>query len=296
LNLRKGQDEVDFGRVLTAMITTFNQEGELDLQRQTKVINHLLETGTETIVVAGTTGESPTLSKEEKIKLFEHTVAISRGKGKVIAGTGSNNTKESILLTQQAEAAGVDGIMLVNPYYNKPNQEGLYQHFKAIAENTTLPVMLYNIPGRSAVNMSVETICRLAQIPNITMLKEANGDLGHMTEVINNTPDDFILYSGDDNLTLPVLAIGGYGIVSVAAHVLGKEMSRMVQLFIDGQVKEASKLHQDLYKKCNALFSSPSPVPVKRVLEYSGIEVGPVRLPLVSLTESEEEFILSNFR
>jgi 4-hydroxy-tetrahydrodipicolinate synthase len=287
---------VDFGRVLTAMITTFNQEGELDLQRQTKVINHLLETGTETIVVAGTTGESPTLSKEEKIKLFEHTVAISRGKGKVIAGTGSNNTKESILLTQQAEAAGVDGIMLVNPYYNKPNQEGLYQHFKAIAENTTLPVMLYNIPGRSAVNMSVETICRLAQIPNITMLKEANGDLGHMTEVINNTPDDFILYSGDDNLTLPVLAIGGYGIVSVAAHVLGKEMSRMVQLFIDGQVKEASKLHQDLYKKCNALFSSPSPVPVKRVLEYSGIEVGSVRLPLVSLTESEEEFILSNFR
>lgn len=278
------------------MITTFTQEGDLDLQRQTKVINHLLETGTETIVVAGTTGESPTLSKEEKIELFEHTVAVSRDKGKVIAGTGSNNTRESILLTRHAEACGVDGIMLVNPYYNKPNQEGLYQHFKAIAESTTLPVMLYNIPGRSAVNMNVETVCRLAQIPNITMLKEASGDLGQMTEVMKNTPEDFILYSGDDSLTLPVLAIGGYGIVSVATHVLGSEISRMVQLFVDGQITEASQLHQDIYKMCSALFSSPSPVPVKRVLEHYGIEAGPVRLPLVPLTESEEEFILSYFR
>lgn len=284
---------MNFGRVLTAMVTTFDQEGSLDLQRQTKVIDHLYQTGTETIVVAGTTGESPTLSKEEKIQLFEHTVAISRGKGKVIAGTGSNNTRESILLTRHAEASGVDGIMLVIPYYNKPNQEGLYQHFKAIAESTSLPVMLYNIPGRSAVNMTAETVCRLAQISNITMLKEANGDLGHMTEVINNTPDDFILYSGDDNLTLPVLAIGGYGIVSVAAHVVGKEMSKMVQLFIEGHIQEASQLHLSLYKKCNVLFSSPSPVPVKRVLEHYGIEVGPVRLPLVPLTKSEEEMILS---
>lgn len=275
------------------MVTTFDQEGSLDLERQTKVINHLYQTGTESIVVAGTTGESPTLSKEEKIQLFEHTVAISRDKGMVIAGTGSNNTSESILLTRQAEASGVDGIMLVNPYYNKPNQEGLYQHFKAIAESTVLPVMLYNIPSRSAVNMTVETICRLAQIPNISMLKEANGDLGHMTEVIKNTPEDFILYSGDDSLTLPVLAIGGYGIVSVAAHVVGKEISKMVQLFIEGHIKEASQLHQALYSKCNALFSSPSPVPIKRVLEHQGIEVGPVRLPLVPLTKSEEDFILA---
>lgn len=286
---------MDFGRVLTAMVTAFDAENNLDLKRQTKVIEHLLQTGTESIVVAGTTGESPTLSKDEKLQLFEHTVVVAKGKGKVIAGTGSNNTKESILLTQQAEACGVDGIMLVNPYYNRPSQEGLYQHFKAIAESTSLPIMLYNIPGRSAVNMTVDTVCRLAQVPNITMLKEASGDLGQMTDIINCTPDDFILYSGDDNLTLPILSIGGYGIVSVAAHVVGQEMSEMVNLFVEGQVKEASQLHQTIYPKCRALFSAPSPVPVKRVLEHQGVEVGSVRLPLVPLNESEERFVLSQF-
>jgi 4-hydroxy-tetrahydrodipicolinate synthase len=281
--------------VLTAMVTAFDSEDNLDLQRQTKVIEHLFQTGTETIVVAGTTGESPTLTKEEKIQLFEHTVAVAKGKGKVIAGTGSNNTKESILFTQKAEASGVDGIMLVNPYYNRPNQEGLYQHYKAIAESTSLPVMLYNVPGRCAVNMTAETVCRLAQVPNIMMVKEASENLGQMTEIIRNTPDDFILYSGDDNLTLPVLAVGGYGIVSVAAHVVGREMSQMVQLFLEGRVQEASQLHQKLYPKCRALFSAPSPVPVKRVLEHQGIEVGSVRLPLVPLTQNEEEAVLSFF-
>jgi 4-hydroxy-tetrahydrodipicolinate synthase len=277
------------------MVTAFDAENNLDLKRQTKVIEHLLQTGTESLVVAGTTGESPTLSKEEKLQLFAHTVAVVKGKGKVIAGTGSNNTKESILLTQQAEACGVDGIMLVNPYYNRPSQEGLYQHFKAIAECTSLPIMLYNIPSRSAVNMTVDTICRLAKIPNIKMLKEASGDLSQMTEIINRSPKDFILYSGDDNLTIPIMSIGGYGIVSVAAHVVGQEMSKMINQFMEGQVREASLLHQSLYPKCRALFSAPSPVPVKRVLEYQGVEAGSVRLPLVPLTESEETFVLSHF-
>ena len=222
---------MEFGRLLTAMVTAFDAEGELDLHRQTKVIEHLIQTGTETIVVAGTTGESPTLSKEEKLQLFKHTVEVAKGRAKVIAGTGSNNTKESIELTKKAEALGVDGIMLVNPYYNRPSQEGLYQHFKTVAESTSLPVMLYNIPGRSAVNMTVETVVRLAEVPNIKLMKEASGDLGQMTEIIRNTPDDFILYSGDDNLTIPVLAIGGVGIVSVASHVLGTEMSQMIHVF-----------------------------------------------------------------
>jgi 4-hydroxy-tetrahydrodipicolinate synthase len=277
------------------MVTAFDADNNLDLKRQTTVIEHLLQTGTESLVVAGTTGESPTLSKEEKLQLFAHTVSVAKGTGKVIAGTGSNNTKESILLTQQAEACGVDGIMLVNPYYNRPSQEGLYQHFKAIAESTSLPIMLYNIPSRSAVNMTVDTVCRLAEIPNIKMLKEASGDLSQMTEIINRSPEDFILYSGDDNLTLPIMSIGGYGIVSVAAHVVGQEMSKMINLFVKGQVREASLLHQSLYPKCRALFSAPSPVPVKRVLEYQGIEAGSVRLPLVPLTESEETFILAHF-
>jgi 4-hydroxy-tetrahydrodipicolinate synthase len=265
------------------------------LQRQTKVIDHLIRTGSETLVVAGTTGESPTLSKDEKLALFEHSVQVAKGKAKVIAGTGSNNTQESVELTIKAEQLGVDGIMLVNPYYNKPNQEGLFQHFKTIAERTSLPVMLYNIPGRSGVNLQAKTVCRLARVKNIKMIKEASGDLSQMTEIIANTPDDFILYSGDDNLTLPTLSIGGVGVVSVAAHILGREMSQMIQLFVEGKVKEASQLHQTLSPKFKALFSAPSPVPVKRVLEENGISVGPVRLPLVELSVEEEKDIISYF-
>lgn len=286
---------MDFGRLLTAMVTSFDSKGNLDLEKQTAIIEHLIQTGTDTLVVAGTTGESPTLTKEEKLKLFEHSVAVAKGRVKVMAGTGSNNTAESIALTKKAEEIGVDGIMLVTPYYNKPNQEGLYQHFKAIAESTNLPVMLYNVPGRSAMNLEASTVARLAQLPNVNMIKEASGDLGQMTEIIRNTPDDFILYSGDDNLTIPTLSIGGYGVVSVASHVVGKEMSQMIQLFTEGKVQEASRLHQELYPKCKALFMTPSPVPVKRVLESIGISTGPVRLPLVELTPEEEQKILASF-
>lgn len=286
----------DFGRILTAMVSAFDPEGNLDLQRQTKVIEHLFSNGTDTLVVNGTTGESPTLTKEEKIKLFQHTVEIASGKGKVIAGTGSNDTRASIELTRKAEESGVNGVLLVNPYYNRPSQEGLYQHFKAIAESTSLPVMLYNIPGRSAVNMTAETVCRLAEIPNITMVKESSGNLGQMTEIIKNTPDDFILYSGDDDLTLPALAIGGYGIVSVASHVVGNEMKAMIQSFLSGDLVKASKQHQELYDRFKVLFSAPSPTPVKRVLKAQGIDVGPTRLPLVALTPEEEKSILSYFQ
>ncbi|MDQ0337318.1 4-hydroxy-tetrahydrodipicolinate synthase [Caldalkalibacillus uzonensis] len=284
-----------FGRLHTAMVTAFDEQGNLDLNRQTDVIEHLIQTGTETIIVAGTTGESPTLSKEEKLALFEHTLQVAAGRVKVIAGTGSNNTRESIALTQQAQALGVDGVMLVTPYYNRPNQEGLYQHFKAVAEATSLPVMLYNVPGRTSVNMEAETVCRLAEIPNITMVKEASGNLGQMTEIIKGTPDDFLLYSGDDNLTLPVLSIGGYGVVSVASHIVGREMSRMIKAFVQGNVNEAAQLHRELYPKCKALFAAPSPVPVKLVLAKQGVDAGPVRQPLVPLTDSEKQQILTHF-
>ena len=224
-----------FGRVSTAMITPFDAKGHIDFPKTTQLINHLLENGTDSLVVAGTTGESPTLSKQEKIALFKHVVKVVEKRVPIIAGTGSYNTYESIELTKQAELAGVDAVMVVGPYYNKPNQEGLYQHIKAVAESTKLPVMIYNIPGRSVVNIEPETIIRLSEIQNIVAVKEASGNLNKITKIIASTPDDFYVYSGDDSLTLPLLSVGGTGVISVASHVIGKEMQEMVSTFLDGK-------------------------------------------------------------
>ena len=279
---------IHFGKISTAMVTPFNQLGEVDLDTTTRLIEHLIETGTESIVVAGTTGESPTLSKNEKIDLFKHVVKVGNGRIPIIAGTGSNHTQESIELTIEAEKAGVDAIMIVAPYYNKPNQEGLFQHFKEIANATSLPLMVYNIPGRSVVNILPDTVVRLSKIPNIVAVKEASGNLDAMSEIIARTDDDFLLYSGDDGLTLPVLAIGGTGIVSVASHVIGLEMKEMIDSFESNDTKRAAKLHQKLLPLMRSLFEAPSPVPVKKVLQWKGIDTGPVRLPLVSLSEKEE--------
>lgn len=276
-----------FGRVSTAMVTPFDHKGHIDFAKTTKLVNHLIENGTDSLVVAGTTGESPTLSKEEKIALFEHIVKVVDKRIPVIAGTGSNNTYASIELTKKAEQLGVDAIMVVAPYYNKPNQEGLYQHFKAVAEATKLPVMVYNIPGRSVVNILPETIIRLSEIPNIVAVKEASGDLNAMTEIMANTNEDFLLYSGDDALTLPVLAIGGAGIISVASHVIGNELQEMVKAYLEGNPSKAAKLHQQLLPIIQGLFTAPSPTPVKTALQLKGLDVGSVRLPLVPLTEQE---------
>jgi 4-hydroxy-tetrahydrodipicolinate synthase len=282
-----------FGRISTAMVTPFDKKGHIDFVKTTQLINHLIENGTESLVVAGTTGESPTLSKEEKIALFQHVVKIVDKRVPVIAGTGSNNTYASIELTKKAEQIGVDAIMLVAPYYNKPNQEGFYQHFKAIAESTKLPVMLYNIPGRSAANILPETIIRLSAIPNIVAVKEASGDLNAMTYIIANTPEEFLLYSGDDGITVPVLSIGGAGVVSVASHIIGNEMQEMIQTFIKGDYQSAAKLHQKLLPVMQGLFTAPNPVPVKTALQLKGMDVGPVRLPLVPLTELERKTLTS---
>jgi len=284
---------MSFGQVLTAMVTPFDQNGDVDFDATRALVNYLIENGTDGLVVAGTTGESPTLSTEEKIELFKFVVDVVGGRIPVIAGTGSNNTRASISLTKQAEATGVDGIMLVAPYYNKPSQEGMYQHFTAIAESTSLPVMLYNIPGRSVVNMSVETIVRLSQIPNIVAIKEANGNLDAMAEVISQTPSDFTLYSGDDGLTLPVLSIGGAGVVSVASHIIGNEMQEMINLFKNGKIEEAAAAHRKLLPIMNALFAAPNPTPVKAALNLKGIKVGGVRLPMVPLTPEETNTLQS---
>lgn len=278
---------MDFGQVVTAMVTPFNKEGEIDFSATKNVIEHLITNGTDAVVVAGTTGESPTLSTEEKIALFKFVVQEVKGRIPVIAGTGSNNTRASIELTQEAENCGVDGIMLVAPYYNKPSQEGLYQHFKVISEATKLPVMIYNIPGRTACNIDVDTIVRLSEVDNIVCVKEASGDLDAMAEIIHRTSDDFLLYSGDDGLTLPVLAIGGVGVVSVAAHIVGNEMQKMIQTFKKGNVIEAGTIHRELLPIFKALFTAPSPTPLKAVLNMQGIEVGDVRLPLVPLNEEQ---------
>ncbi|HLR70413.1 MAG TPA: 4-hydroxy-tetrahydrodipicolinate synthase [Pseudogracilibacillus sp.] len=278
---------MNFGQIVTAMVTPFNRQGEIDYPATQNLIEYLIANGTDAVVVGGTTGESPTLSAAEKIELFNFVVEKVNGRIPVIAGTGSNNTRASIELTREAERCEVDGIMLVAPYYNKPSQEGLYEHFKSIAEVTHLPVMLYNVPGRTSCNIEVDTIVRLSAIDNIVCVKEASGDLDQMTEIIRRTDDDFVLYSGDDSLTLPVLAIGGVGIVSVASHIVGNEMQKMINAFKTGKVIDASVIHRDLLPVFKALFSAPSPTPLKAVLNMKGIQVGDVRLPLVPLTEEQ---------
>ncbi|MFH7819584.1 4-hydroxy-tetrahydrodipicolinate synthase [Neobacillus thermocopriae] len=278
---------MNFGQVITAMVTPFDENGEMNYEATRNLVNYLIANGSDGLVVAGTTGESPTLTNEEKVNLFKYVVEVANGRIPIIAGTGSNNTRASIQLTQQAENAGVDGIMLVTPYYNKPSQEGLYQHFKAIAESTSLPVMLYNIPGRSVVNLSVETIVRLSKIPNIVCIKEASGNLDTMADIISQTPEDFTLYSGDDGLTLPVLSIGGAGVVSVASHIIGNEMQEMIRRFKQGDVHGAGLRHRSLLPIMRSLFSAPSPAPVKAALNMKGIHVGGLRLPLVPLNEEE---------
>ena len=291
--ISRSENMIDFGKVATAMVTPFDHKGNIDFEKTTQLINYLISNGSDALVIAGTTGESPTLSTEEKLALFRHSVKVVDGRVPVVAGTGSNNTYASIELTKKAEEIGVDAIMIVAPYYNKPNQEGLYQHFKTIAESTELPVMLYNIPGRSVINMSVDTIVRLAELPNVVALKDASGDLDAMTAIIAQTSDDFALYSGDDGLTLPVLAIGGTGIISVASHVIGNEMQEMVKLYESGNPKEAAKIHQRIVPVMKSLFVAPSPTPVKTALQLKGLDVGSVRLPLVPLTEEERQTLVS---
>jgi len=280
---------MDFGKVLTAMVTPFDANGQIDFAKTTKLIEYLLDNGSEGLVIGGTTGESPTLSTDEKMALFRHTAKVVNNRVPVIAGTGSNHTEASMILTKAAEESGADGVMLVVPYYNKPNQEGLFRHFKAVAKETTLPVMLYNIPGRSAVNMNAETIIQLSKIDNIVSVKEASGDLEQVSDIIEHTADDFRVYSGEDSMTLPMLSLGADGVVSVASHIAGKEMQQLVRAYQSGQVRRAASIHRRLLPVMNGLFAQPSPVPVKTALNMKGINVGSVRLPLVPLTDSESE-------
>lgn len=278
-----------FGRLITAMVTPFNDQMEVDYQRAKELAEHLAANGSQSIVVAGTTGESPTLSVEEKEKLFQTVVQAVKGKASVIAGSGSNSTVQSIEITRRAEAAGVDGVMLVVPYYNKPPQEGLYLHFKKIAESTGLPVMLYNVPGRTSVNLSAQITIRLAQMDNVFAIKEASGDLEQISQIINETPEGFSVYSGDDSMTLPIMSIGGYGVVSVAGHIIGEKIKDMIDAFASGNVGQAAALHRQLMPIFKGMFISTNPIPVKTSLNLLGKNVGPVRLPLIEMTVEQQE-------
>jgi len=280
---------MNFGRLLTAMVTPFTDLLEVDYEKVDLLVDHLIEQGNDSIVVAGTTGESPNLTKDEKIKLFQTVVARANGKVKVIAGTGSNNTKESIALSKEAEQIGVDGIMLVVPYYNKPSQEGLYNHFKTIAESVSLPVMLYNVPGRTAINMQADTVVKLSKIDNIVCIKEASGNLSQISNIICNTDSDFKLYSGDDANTLPILSVGGYGVVSVAGHIVGNEIKTMINEYLAGNVTLSASLHHKLMPIFEGMFITSNPVPVKAALKIKYLDVGSVRPPLVFANNDEIE-------
>lgn len=272
-----------FGRLVTAMATPFAESGQVDYAQAIRLARGLIASGSDSLVVSGTTGESPALSTEEKIRLFSEIKAAVGTTGSVIAGTGNYNTVESIELTHAAEEVGVDGVLLVVPYYNKPPQEGLYQHFKAIANATRLPCILYNVPSRTVLNMTAETVVRLSAVENIVGVKEASGNLEQIGEIISRAPRGFLVYSGNDQDTLPILAIGGYGVISVASHLVGERIAEMIRLAVGGNLESAGAIHRELIPLVRALFQTTSPIPLKAALNLSGFPVGKPRLPLVEL-------------
>jgi 4-hydroxy-tetrahydrodipicolinate synthase len=277
----------DFGTVVTAMITPFKADGSVNYDVAAKLAAHLVNNGTDTLVVCGTTGESPTLDWDEEYQLFFEVLQAVAGKAKVIAGCGSNSTTEAIAATQKAAKIGVHGSLQVVPYYNKPPQAGLYQHFRAIAQSCPdLPLLLYNVPGRTGQNLSSETVVRLAEINNIVGIKEASGSLDQASEIRRLTPKEFQIYAGDDSLTLPLLAIGAKGVVSVASHLVGNQLQQMIQAFNLGDIQVASQIHLQLFPLFKALFLTTNPIPIKQALKLQGWEVGSTRPPLWE-TDSE---------
>ncbi len=288
-----------FGRLLTAMVTPLNEEGAVDWGQAKKLALALLNSGTEGILVSGTTGESPTLAQDEKLRLFQEIKQAVGDRGTVIAGTGNYNTAESLELTREAERIGVDGCLLVVPYYNKPTQEGLYQHFKTIAEGTSLPCIVYNVPSRTVTNLSAETTIRLSRVDNIIGIKEASGNMEQVAKIIDDTGEDFLVWSGNDSDTFPILALGGYGAISVASHLVGNQIKEMIHSFTSGEVAEAARLHRRLLPLFKVLFIVSNPTPLKYALNGVGFRVGKPRLPLVEPDEksaAQIKEVLKNYR
>jgi 4-hydroxy-tetrahydrodipicolinate synthase len=281
----------ELGRLITAMVTPFDEKGEVDYEQAKKLALALLASGSDDLVVVGTTGESPTLVRAEEYRLFREIKAAVGGKGSVIAGTGSNSTAEAVQATREAEKIGVDACLLVVPYYNKPTQEGLYQHFKTVAESTSLPCIMYNVPSRTVTNMTADTVIRLSKVDNIIGVKEASGNFEQIGRIIQETGDDFFVWSGNDQDTFPLMAIGGYGIVSVISHLVGKQIKKMIDSFLSGRVAEAAAMHRHLLPLVSAMFIVSNPIPVKYAVNQVGFRVGKPRLPLTEPDEKTAQII-----
>ena len=277
-----------FGRLIPAMVTPFTESGDLDLKRARELANRLIEGGADSLLINATTGEAPTIFYPQKIELFKAVVDEVGGRVPVIAYAGDNCTADSVDFAQQVEALGVDGLMLVVPYYNKPPQEGMYQHFKAIAEAVDLPVLLYNIPGRCAINMTAETTLRLAHdVPNIVGIKEASGIMEQVKAIIDGAPEDFVVYSGDDSATLEIMKMGGVGVVSTIGNVAPARMKEIVELAAAGKMEEAEAANERLLPLMEGLFATTNPILVKEALKLEGFPVGGVRLPLIDATPEQ---------
>ncbi|MBR6127227.1 4-hydroxy-tetrahydrodipicolinate synthase [bacterium] len=279
----------DAGEVITAMVTPFNEKREVDYDKVETLAAYLVESGSDAVLVNGTTGETPTLTFEEELEILSSAKRAVAGKAKIIMGAGSNSTETAVMIAKRAEREGADAILSVVPYYNKPSQFGMIEHFSAVAEAVKLPIILYNIPSRTGVNMSVETVKTLARkYSHIVALKQSFGDMDTVTELRMSLPSDFTIYSGDDSLTLPMLALGAHGVISVASHLFGKEVKSMIRNFKTGDAATAKNMHQKLYPIFKKLFMAPNPVPVKAALAYKGIIEDYVRRPLVELTKAEK--------
>ncbi|UCH51558.1 MAG: 4-hydroxy-tetrahydrodipicolinate synthase [Chloroflexota bacterium] len=275
-----------FGRLLTAMVTPFDAKGEVDYAQAKELAQALLDSGSDGVVVSGTTGECPTLTHEEKLKLFTEIKSAVGNRGAIIAGTGNYSTAESIELTKEAEKTGVDGCLLVVPYYNRPTQDGLYEHFKAIAGATSLPCIMYNVPSRTVTSLSAETCVRLSQIDNIVGVKEASANLEQIAKIIQGARKGFLVYSGNDGDTFPILCLGGYGVISVISHLVGLQFKQMIDDHVQGKIEKAAAAHRNLLPLVNAMFVVANPIPVKYALNQVGFRVGKTRLPL---TEPDEK-------
>ncbi len=280
----------DAGEVITAMVTPFDAKREIDFNKAEELTRHLIEHGSDSILVAGTTGEGPTLTHEEEFELLSTIKRANENKAKIIMNAGSNCTQTAVRSAKWAEKEEVDAILSVVPYYNKPSQSGMIAHFSAIAESTSLPVIIYNIPGRTGVNILPETVAKLAdKYENIIGIKQSYGDMDFITEMKMRCPEGFSIYSGDDSLTLPMLSLGAHGVISVASHIFGTEMKSMIRNYKTGDIKAALNMHRKLYPAFKKLFMAPNPVPVKAALDHLGIIKDYVRRPLVELSADEKE-------
>jgi 4-hydroxy-tetrahydrodipicolinate synthase len=295
---RNGSHGTGFGRLMTAMITPFTEDGSVDFSKAAELAKNLVDSGNDGLIITGTTGEGPTLNEDEKLELYRVTKRAVGG-ASIVAGTGNYNTAESIHLTREAERCGVDGFLLVVPYYNNPPQEGLYQHFKAIAAATSLPCILYNVPPRSPRNLDASTLKRLAEIDNIVGVKEASGKLEQFNAVMSAVPDDFLVFSGNDSDTHTVMSLGGYGVISVSSHLVAGRTKQMINLLAEGRTAEAAGIHLELLPLVESLFWQPNPMPVRAALNELGFSVGKPRLPLIDLTVAEKDrlrAVLANYQ